>query len=124
VLDYLGLADKTPASPPLPGKSFAAALRGKEITWENVIYHEFENTRMIRSPKWKLTLRHPFGPNELYDMETDPGERENLIHVGKYSAVKNDLEKRLKAFFARYADPKYDRWKGGATKGNEILREN
>ena len=124
VLDCLGLQDKIPVSPPLPGKSFAPALRGEAIAWENVIYHEFENTRMIRSPKWKLTLRHPFGPDELYDMETDPGEHDNLVHVGKYSAVRNDLEKKLKAFFARYADPKYDRWKGGVTKGIEILREN
>ncbi|MEY2427922.1 MAG: hypothetical protein QOJ40_807, partial [Verrucomicrobiota bacterium] len=124
VLDYLGLEDKTPVSPHLPGKSFASALRGATIPWENLIYHEFENTRMIRSPKWKLTLRHPFGPDELYDMETDPGEHENLVHVGKYSAVKNDLETKLKTFFARYADPKYDRWKSGGTKGNQILHEN
>jgi arylsulfatase A-like enzyme len=124
VLDYLGLEDKTPVSPPLPGKSFAPVLRGATIAWENLIYHEFENTRMIRSPKWKLTLRHPFGPDELYDIEADPGEHENLIHVGKYSAIRNDLETKLKAFFARYADPKYDRWKGGGTKGNQILHEN
>src|SRR5204862_8295900 len=112
VLDYLGLKEKMPTSPESPGKSFAEALRGKDIPWENVIYHEFENTRMIRTPKWKLTLRHPFGPDELYDMEADPEERENLIHVAEYSSVKTELRKKLTAFFERYADPKYDRWKG------------
>jgi arylsulfatase A-like enzyme len=124
VLDYLGMNDKLPTTPPSPGKSFAGVLRGKDIGWDNVIYHEFENTRMIRTPKWKLTLRHPFGPDELYDMEKDPDERENLIHVAEYSSVRNDLRKKLSAFFECYADPKYDRWKGGVTKGNEILREN
>ncbi len=124
MLDHLNLNEKMPTSPPLPGKSFAQVLRGKEIKWENVIYHEFENTRMIRTPKWKLTIRHPRGPDELYDMKKDPDEKENLIEVSDYAAVKIVLQKKLEAFFAKYADPKYDRWKNGATKGNEILREN
>jgi choline-sulfatase len=124
VLDYLGLKDQAPTSPPLPGRSFATALRGKEIAWENLIYHEFENTRMIRTPEWKLTLRHPFGPDELYDMEHDPQEEENLVHDPKCGSTKTELQQKLKTFFARYADPKYDRWKGGATKGSRILREN
>jgi arylsulfatase A-like enzyme len=123
VLDYLGLKGKTPSSPPLPGHSFAPLLRGKEMAWENVIYHEFENTRMIRSPQWKLTVRHPYGPDELYNLEADPDEKENLVNVGQHSEIRKELEQKLKAFFNRYADPKYDRWKGGATKGTEILRE-
>lgn len=124
VLDYLGLKEKTPNAPPLPGKSFASVLRGNELKWEDVIYHEFENVRMIRTSRWKLTIRHPYGPDELYDMQNDPDERENLIHVAEHASVKAELKKRLNAFFAKYADPKYDRWKGGATKGNEILRSN
>jgi arylsulfatase A-like enzyme len=122
VLDYFGLADKTPASPPLPGHSFAQLLRGKELAWENLIYHEFENTRMIRSPKWKLTLRHPYGPDEFYNMEKDAEEKDNLIHVNEHASDRRDLEQKLKRYFARYADPKYDRWKDGATKGTEILK--
>lgn len=122
MLEHLNLKDKMPTSPPLPGKSFAPTLLGKEMKWENVIYHEFENTRMIRTPDWKLTLRRPYGPDELYDMKNDPGERENLIHVPEQTAVKNELRKKLLDFFAKYADPKYDRWNGGATKGTELLK--
>lgn len=124
VLDCLGLRAQTPTAPPLPGKSFAPALRGEPIPWGNAIYHEFENTRMIRTGDWKLTIRHPYGPDELYDMAHDPNERENLIHVPEHAAVKRQLRAQLNAFFAKYADPKYDRWKGGATKGTELLREN
>ena len=124
VLDYFGLKDKTPTSPPLPGKSFAPALRGEDIPWENVICHEFENTRMIRTPDWKLTVRHPYGPDELYDMKHDPDERENLIHASEHAALKRQLRTQLNQFFVKYADPKYDRWKGGATKGVELLKEN
>ena len=121
VLDFIG--NNAPQNTNSPGKSFASALRGKEIQWDNVIYHEFENTRMIRTERYKLTIRHPYGPDELYDMQKDPNERENLIHVGAYAEVKRDLTKKLRAFFARYVDPKYDRWNGGMTKGNAILKE-
>jgi arylsulfatase A-like enzyme len=124
MLDYLGLKDKTPTSPPLPGKSFAPALRGQTVPWENVIYHEYENTRMIRTPHWKLTLRHPYGPDEFYDMEKDPDEHENLIHAPRHRALIKELTTQLGDFFARYADPKYDRWKDGASKGSDILKAN
>jgi len=124
VFDYLGLKDKIPTSSPLPGKSFTPILRGNQLDWENVIYHEFENTRMIRTPTWKLTIRHPFGPDELYNLEKDPSEKTNLIYSPEYSSLKTDLRKKLSAFFTKYADPKYDRWNGGITKGNAILKEN
>jgi arylsulfatase A-like enzyme len=122
VLDYLAI--KAELNTNSPGRSFAAALHGERPKWNNVIYHEFENTRMIRTEKYKLTLRHPFGPDELYDMEHDPNERENLIHVDEYAAIKRELEKKLKTFFAKHANPKYDRWNGGTTKGNNVLRAN
>ena len=124
VLDYLGLGDKTPNSPKLPGKTFSAVLHGGETRWENVIYHEFENTRMIRTPKWKLTMRYPYGPDELYDMENDPDEKTNLIHVEGHAEVRKELKAKLQTFFRTYADPKWDRWNGGGTKGNEILKAN
>jgi len=124
VLDYIGLKDKTPASPPLPGKSFAPVLRGEPIQWDNVIFHEYENTRMIRTPKWKLTRRHPYGPDEFYDIENDPDEKENLIHFPEHGPQIKELTAQLKDFFAKYADPKYDRWRDGATKGGDILKAN
>jgi arylsulfatase A-like enzyme len=122
MLDYLNLKDQTPTSPPLPGKSFAPVLRGQPIQWENVIYHEYENVRMIRTPKWKLTLRHPYGPDEFYDMENDPDEKENLINVQGNGPAINELKKKLSAFFAKYVDPQYDRWNGGKTKGTDMLK--
>jgi arylsulfatase A-like enzyme len=121
VLDFTGNEGRLNTNS--PGKSFAAALRGKKLKWDNIIYHEFENTRMVRNEQYKLTLRHPYGPDELYDMETDPAEHENLIHVPAYASIRRDLTKKLKTFFNKYADPQYDRWNGGRTKGNAILKE-
>jgi arylsulfatase A-like enzyme len=116
VLDYLGLAEKIPTQPALPGKSYAAALKGKTLAWQNTIYHEFENTRMIRTPEWKLTLRYPNGPDEFYNMALDPEESKNLIHVSQFAGARNKLQQQLEAFFARYADPQYDLWKSGKSK--------
>jgi len=98
-------------------------LRGRTMACDNTIYHELENTRMIRTGRWKLTVRHPDGPDELYDMDNDPEEAHDLIHSPEQEAVKKELRQKLERFFATFAEPKYDRWKGGATKGTEILRE-
>ena len=68
VLNYLGLQDRIADTPNLPGVSYAPALMGKEIAWNNEIFHEFENARMVRNDRWKYTWRHPDGPNELYDI--------------------------------------------------------
>lgn len=120
VLDYLGLAGKAPTNPVAPGKSFAAALEGKTIGWRDAIFHEFENTRMIRTERWKLTRRFPDGPDELYDMASDPDERNNLINDATRAVEREKLTKRLEEFFSRYADPKYDLWHGGISKARRV----
>jgi arylsulfatase A-like enzyme len=116
VLTYLGLRDHIPARPQGPGRDYAAILRGGPVEWENVTFFEFENTRMIRTPEWKYTRRFPDGPDELYDLRHDPGERVNLVERAEHAAAREELATRLEAFFARYADPKYDLWRGGNSK--------
>ena len=122
VLDYLGMADKLPHASELPGKSYARALLGNEIEWDDVIFHEFENTRMIRNDRWKYTRRHPDGPDELYDMENDPGERNNLAMDGEYAPIIEKLRAQLYEFFNRYADPQYDLWRNGTSKAGRMIR--
>src|SRR5688572_17714867 len=80
LLDYLGLSDKTPAEPTLPGRSYAAELRkGDSAERADAVFFEFENTRAIRTATWKYVQRFPDGPDELYDLGADPGEETNLI---------------------------------------------
>ena len=122
VLDYLNVANKISNQPVSPGKSYAAALRGEKISWDNTIYHEFENTRMIRTEDWKLTLRFPNGPDELYDMKTDPGESKNLIHVPETAGPKKFLREKMARFFTRYVDPQYDLWNGGKSKAPRLTK--
>jgi arylsulfatase A-like enzyme len=116
ILSYLDLRDRLPAQPRGPGRDYSAALRGRSQQWENVTFFEFENTRMVRTPQWKYTRRFPDGPDELYDLRNDPGERVNLVARPEHAEVREQLAARLEAFFARYVDPKYDLWHGGGSK--------
>ncbi|MFC1714043.1 sulfatase [Candidatus Poribacteria bacterium] len=121
VLDYLGMAEKLSDTPELPGKSYALALRGDEIDWGDVIFNEFEDSRMVRNDRWKYTWRYPQGPDELYDIQNDPGERSNLVGDPEYAQIIRELRSQVDEFFSRYADPKYDLWHGGTSKAGRMI---
>ena len=116
LLACLGLAEKVPSEPELPGRDFSPVLRGKSIDWDNVIFYEFEKSRMVRTADWKYTWRFPDGPDELYHLAVDPGEENNLIGRPQPAAKQQELRRRLDAFFNRYADPRYDLARGGGSK--------
>lgn len=100
-----------------PGRSFAPALRGAKLAArEDAVYFEFETVRAVRTREWKLVRRFGEGPQELYDLKSDPGERVNLFDAGEHAAVREALDRRLREFFARHADPQYDLWRGGRSK--------
>jgi arylsulfatase A-like enzyme len=122
VLDYLNLKEQTPTNPPLPGHSYAAALRnsdsGADTKWNDVVYFEYEDTRAIRTPDWKFIRRFPNGPNELYDLKNDPDERNNLVDQRTQAGLQKDLNEQLTNFFKRYANPRYDRTRRGVSKAD------
>ena len=120
VLSHLGLGEKMPQKPKSPGRDFSAVLRGGTIPWDNVMFYEMETCRAIRTDRWKCVLRHPDGPFELYDMQADPQERFNLHGQPGTDAVRAELTGRIGDFFARYADPQYDIWKGGRSKASRL----
>jgi arylsulfatase A-like enzyme len=123
VLSYLGLADKMPANPRSPGRDFSPVLRGETIEWENIMFYEMETCRAIRTERWKYVARHPRGPYELYDMQTDPNERFNLVGISESAPIRSDLAARLASFFQTYADPQYDLWRGGRSKAKRLTEE-
>ncbi len=116
----LGLLDlPMPTQPVLsPGRDFSGTLRGRDLrTWDNEMFYEFENVRAIRTLDWKYVERlgeEP--PVELYDLKTDPDELKNLEAAKRHKRHKEELAKRLHAWFAKNADPKWDLWKGGKSK--------
>lgn len=116
VLGHLGLEAKMPTAPRSPGRDFSAVLRGETPPWENVMFFEMETVRAVRTDDWKYVARFPNGPFELYDMKRDPRERFNLYGQPGTDAKRAELAGRIDEFFARYADPQYDIWKGGRSK--------
>lgn len=121
--ELLGLDVTRPAEhPELPGASWADRVTGaSQEPWEDEeFFHEFEHVRCVRTARWKYTWRFPEGPDELYDMEHDPGERWNLAHDPAHAAIVEEHRGRIGRFFGRYADPQWDLWKGGSTKAGRL----
>jgi arylsulfatase A-like enzyme len=117
VLEYVGLENRIPEKPKLPGKSYAPILRGEEVEWPIDMYYEMESCRSVRNERWKyVERRSPDGPGELYDLEIDPMERVNLFNQKGYEKIQKEMAEKLYAFFDKYADPEYDIWNGGRSK--------
>jgi arylsulfatase A-like enzyme len=123
VLGYLGLGGERPTRPKSPGRDFSAALVGQPLDWENVMFYEMETCRAMRTQRWKYVARHPAGPFELYDLQTDPHERCNLFGQPGTEPIRRDLAARLDEFFHQYADPQYDIWRGGRSKASRLVKD-
>lgn len=108
ILDLIGA--ENPAADTLPGRSFAPLLRGEpfEQDADIIITSEYGNVRMIRTRRWKYIHRYPYGEHELYDLENDPGEYNNLYGGAEYSDLTADLKSRLDKWYAKYQDPSCD----------------
>ncbi len=118
LLSYLGLKERIAPEPKSPGRDYAALLRGDELgPWDNTVFYDFLNVRAIRTPDWKYIERQGKElPRELYDLTNDAGERDNLADRPAHAETQRELCERLHAFFDRYADRKYDLWRGGKSK--------
>ena len=153
----LELAGATPEDADFHGRSFAAVLRGGELSGPAEVYasHTFHEVtmsypmRMIRTPRhkliWNLSHQLPFpfardlwnsptwqdvrgrGPDtpyglrtvhsllhrpefELFDLEADPGEVNNLAGAPEHAELLAELQGRLRAFQERTGDPWRLQW--------------
>ena len=105
ILDLAGLDPGWPG----PGRSLGPVLRGEATDdREVVVYDEYGAARMIRRGADKLIMRHPDGPDELYDLAADPGERTNLIDDPARVELITDLRRELAAWFAEHSDRSLD----------------
>lgn len=73
------------------------------------VFDEYGGGRMIRSGQWKLVERFE-GPTELYDLEADPQERENLAGVVEYAQVQAELSRTLREWFGAHSTAEHDAW--------------
>ena len=63
---------------PLQGVSLGPAFSGKKLKRKNPIFWEHEGNRAIRIENWKLVAKGSKGEWELYDLEADRSELNNL----------------------------------------------
>jgi arylsulfatase A-like enzyme/Flp pilus assembly protein TadD len=109
MLELLGLKDATPA---VSGRSLAGALGGAPLDDEPtfaesltpLIHYGWSDLRSIRDGRWKYIL----APRpELYDLDRDPGERQNLIdqEPARARAYRAGIEQRLRKEQAAVRDP-------------------
>ena len=125
LLSYLRLDEGFAQTLAIPGRSYAAALAGQSSPWgEEIAFHEFENTRAVQTPRWKLVMRNTDDLNELYDLQTDPGERDNLFDQPQCAQMQAHLTERMQDFFRQYADGQYNLWGKGRSKAGRILEFN
>lgn len=75
---------------PLPGKSLAPLLfKGEELQRGEPLFWERAGNRAVRKGKWKLVSIFPSYQWELYDVEADRGETQNL--ASRYPLVVDEL---------------------------------
>jgi arylsulfatase A-like enzyme len=83
-------------APPV-GKSLMPVFQGRRLD-RGAVFWEHEGNRAVRDGKWKLVSRHP-GPWELYDMQADRTEMNNL--AARLPVIVQDLARSYEAWAQR-----------------------
>jgi N-acetylglucosamine-6-sulfatase len=92
-------------TPRMDGRSFWPLLQGRAVPWRSHILYEYHwewnfpatpTTFALRTDRWKYIYYHGvWDRDSLHDLQTDPHERHNLIHVPAFAAQAEKLRKQL-----------------------------
>ncbi|MFT5132252.1 MAG: arylsulfatase A-like enzyme [Gammaproteobacteria bacterium] len=117
ILDYVGFGNVKLTNS--PGKSFTSLLKGEQLNWQDAVFFEQEETRVIRTARYSYWKRlKTTGEHVLYDLEKDPEQNTNVYADPDYKNIIADLDDKLDKFFEKYSDKEYDLWNGGVAKGS------
>jgi arylsulfatase A-like enzyme len=107
----------------LDGRSLVPLLKGAvPHDWPDDVFAEFHgyegalcSQRMVRTRSWKYVY-NPCFEDELYDLQSDPGELRNLAGKLGYKHVLRRMKSRLVAWLERTRDTigEDDSWKGSS----------
>jgi N-acetylglucosamine-6-sulfatase len=102
-LEAAGVA--APGEGLMDGRSFLPLLQGRKVPWRDRILYEYywewnfpatPTLFALRTPRFKYVYTHGlWDRNGLYDLETDPRERHNLIGVPAFREKAAEMEKEL-----------------------------
>ncbi|MCU0979043.1 MAG: sulfatase [Pirellulaceae bacterium] len=103
ILDACGVP--APDAARIDGRSFLPLLQGRPVPWRDHLLYEYHwewnfpatpTTLAIRTDRYKFIFYHGvWDRNGFYDLQTDPGERHNLIDVPSYQEPIAALQKQL-----------------------------
>jgi N-acetylglucosamine-6-sulfatase len=87
------------------GRSFLPLLKGEKIPWRDEIFYEYywehafpqtPTTLGIRTNRFKFIRYHGlWDTDELYDLQNDPAEKNNLIDAPDFQTAVTDLKERM-----------------------------
>lgn len=107
----LELAGIQPAETDLPGTSFATLLRGEGTGPQDrpiYIYDEYGDTRMVLDGGYKYVCRHGTGEDELFDLQLDPGEQNNIIREPAGRVIAERMHGEMREWFAKHTKSEAD----------------
>jgi len=114
ITDWLELE---PGQDNLDSKSLLPLVKNGDDGWNtpDEAYYQYEwyngtwfGIRTIRVPSYKFCF-NPTAVSELYDLENDPYEIENVIDKKDFKNIQSELENRLLAHLLETEDPLYER---------------
>jgi arylsulfatase A-like enzyme len=79
-----------------------------QISKPVVVHDEYGQTRMIRTGSKKYVHRYPAGPNEFWDLHSDPEETINQIDNPVFSEEISKLRTQMEEWFGLYTEPQRD----------------
>ena len=101
ILAYAGVS--TPAQ--MQGKSFLPLLKGQKTEWKDRAFYEYyweydfpQTPTMfaVRTDRYKYIFNHGvWDANELYDLQNDPQEVNNLIRSPQHQTIAKDLRDQV-----------------------------
>ncbi len=103
--EWSGIRQALDSARRYPGRSLVPLTRAGNAPWNDTRYGEYGDLRMIRTPRWKLVRRYPDGPDDLFDLQQDPGETTNLATHPAHSDRRAALLAELEGFYAVHARP-------------------
>ncbi len=97
ILEYAGINKPTQ----MQGESFLSLLQGEKVDWRDKIFYEYfweydfpqtPTVFAVRTDRYKYIFNHGiWDSNELYDLESDPQEINNLIRSESHQSIAKQL---------------------------------